>query len=59
MFQEGNMMGFGLLLYSRVFFPEGDAQFDDKVQNAVLGLLEEDLDEGTKGAYEIAIRDGC
>lgn len=54
MLQEGNMIGFGILLYSRVFFPDGAADYSSKLHNKELGLPEENLDEYTKIAIEMA-----
>lgn len=49
MIQEGDMYnGFGIILYSRIFYPAEEANFSAKVQNKLLGLPEESLDEATK-----------
>jgi len=60
-FQEGNealakgdMRGFGKLLYARVFYPNGDGDYSEKVHNKLLGLPVEDLDERTKIAVRMA-----
>ena len=52
--KAGNRLGFGRLLYSRVFYPDGsgDMTVGHELQNDVLGLPEEDLDEYTKLALE-------
>lgn len=50
----GNRMGFGKILYSRLFFPDGCGNFESKLHNAVLGLPKEDLDEYTTKAIELA-----
>lgn len=50
MFQGGDWVGFGILLYARVFFKDGGGDFSDKLDNGKLGLPEEDLDEATKVA---------
>jgi hypothetical protein len=47
-FAKGDFAGFGKLLYARMFFPEGDAQFTHEIDNERLGLPKEDLDEYTK-----------
>lgn len=45
---QGNSDGFFKLMYSRVFSPNGDADFEP--QNDLLGLPVEDLDEATRVA---------
>lgn len=52
MFSEGNFLGFGLLLYSRMFFPDGSDGVGDVLMNEKLGLPQEDLDEYTKIAVK-------
>lgn len=59
LFAQGQLMGFGLFLYSRVFFPEGDSYYGDKLDNEKLGLPKEDLDEYTKIAVEMAKESGA
>ena len=56
MMQEGNMAGFGQLMYTRVFYPNGPGDFETKhgLANQVLGLKGEDLDHYTKIAIEMA-----
>ena len=54
MLQEGNMVGFGIGMYSRGFFPDGALSF--KTENEALGLPREDFDEATKVAIEMAKR---
>ena len=54
MMQKGQMVGFGILLYARVFY--GDATFTDRLDNAKLGLPEENFDEWTGVAIEMAKR---
>ena len=53
--QEGNMLGFGQLLYTRVFYPDGSGSFerDPGSHNELLGLPEEDIDEFTKIAINM------
>lgn len=52
--KEGNMMGFAIQMYSRVFFPKSEAEtngnYEDTkgLHNDILGLAQEDLDEYTK-----------
>ena len=47
--QQGNMKAFTKMLYSRMFFPNGDGdyQFSQGLHNDLLGLTVEDLDEFT------------
>ncbi|MCJ1278307.1 hypothetical protein MMC21_006122 [Puttea exsequens] len=54
--QAGNRKGFMTVLYTRVFWPDGAGNFEEKrgLQNEVLGLQKEDLDENTKLALEFA-----
>jgi hypothetical protein len=54
--QKGNMRGFGMMLYARLFFPDGAADYNSRLDNKVLGLPEESLDEFTKLAVEMAAR---
>lgn len=54
MLKTGDVMGFGLLLYSRVFFPEGDSDYTSRLDNEKLGLPKEDLDEYTNIAVKMA-----
>ncbi|EHK18083.1 uncharacterized protein TRIVIDRAFT_67296 [Trichoderma virens Gv29-8] len=55
-FQTGNLVGFALALYSRAFYPNGDGNYEAKqgLANKALGLPEEDFDEATKLAVEMA-----
>ena len=54
--QKGNRSGFATLLYSRVFYPNGDGDFETSkgLQNEVLGLPKEEIDESTKVALKMA-----
>ncbi|KAL6693997.1 NAD(P)-binding protein [Trichoderma pleuroticola] len=56
LFQAGNVVGFGMAMYSRAFYPNGDGNYEVKygLANKVLGLPEEDFDEATKLAVEMA-----
>lgn len=47
--QQGNMMAFTKMLYSRMFFPNGDGDYQSSrgLHNDLLGLTVEDLDEFT------------
>ena len=49
---KGDRRGFAKAMYSRAFFPNGDADFSDKVVNEMLGLKKEDQDEATKRAID-------
>jgi len=48
------MTGFGILLYARGFFPDAAFSVQGKLHNKVLQLPEEDLDDATKVAVEMA-----
>ncbi|KAJ5626480.1 hypothetical protein N7528_003907 [Penicillium herquei] len=52
----GNLDGMYKLLYARVFYPNGDGNFEESrgLQNDVLALPKEDLDETTKIAIQNA-----
>ncbi|KAL8822689.1 MAG: hypothetical protein Q9191_006576 [Dirinaria sp. TL-2023a] len=52
MLQGGNRLGFARLLYTRVFFPsaEGNYEVTQGLNNDLLGLPKEDLDEATTRA---------
>ena len=56
MMQKGSMAGFGMMLYARLFYPDGAADFNDRLDNEALGLPKEDLDEFTKLATEMWAR---
>lgn len=47
--RKGNLFGFPLLMYSRVFYPGGGGEFETSrgLLNGVLGLPREDLDQYT------------
>ncbi|KAI2780051.1 hypothetical protein F4815DRAFT_499877 [Daldinia loculata] len=45
--QEGNWKLFTKMLYSRMFFPNGDGDYKGELHNDLLGLPVEDLDEAT------------
>jgi len=53
--QKGSMKGFAQALYSRVFYPNGDGNFESSrgLENSLLGLPKEDLDEATKRVIEM------
>lgn len=48
--QQGNRSGFRRLLYTRLFYPNGDGNYEASrgLDNDLLGLPKEDLDEHTK-----------
>ncbi|KAK3713741.1 hypothetical protein LTR37_008227 [Vermiconidia calcicola] len=56
MMTQGNMAGFAILLYSRIFFKDGGGNVSHKLDNEALGLPEEDIDEATRVAVEMAQR---
>ncbi|KAJ7579838.1 hypothetical protein C8J56DRAFT_283094 [Mycena floridula] len=53
-FKGGDRSGFVKLLYSRVFYPDGCGNYEDRhgLANELLGLPKEDLDEFTKIAVK-------
>ena len=53
--QKGVMTGFAKAMYSRVFFPNGDGDFESSrgLANGLIGLPKEDLDEATKRTVEM------
>ncbi|KAJ6598133.1 putative isoflavone reductase family protein [Mycena vulgaris] len=55
-FKGGDMQGFGKLLYTRVFYPDGCGNYEARhgLHNDILGLPKEDLDEFTKIAAKRA-----
>jgi len=52
MFQRGNFVGFAILLYARMFFPDAAPSLDGHIDNEKLGLPGEDLDEFTNIAVK-------
>lgn len=50
--QSGDRMGFGKLLYARMFYNDGSGNLETSkpLDNEVLGLPKEDMDEATKAA---------
>ncbi|KAK7748834.1 hypothetical protein SLS53_000858 [Cytospora paraplurivora] len=57
--QKGDMRGFGQALYARVFYQDGSGNYEARraLHNGVLGLPEEDLDEYTAVAVQLAKAD--
>ncbi|KAF3936998.1 hypothetical protein ABW19_dt0209249 [Dactylella cylindrospora] len=53
MMKSGDMRGFGMAMYTRGFYPDGGTTFPE-THNAILGLPEEDLDDRTAAAIELA-----
>ena len=51
---EKRMLGFGICLYTRVFYPNGDGTYEDKLDNEMLRLPKENFDEATRVAIEMA-----
>ena len=53
--QKGIMTGFAKAMYSRVFFPNGDGDYESSqgLCNDLLGLPKEDLDEATKRTLDM------
>ncbi len=54
--KKGNRLGFGRLLYTRVFYPDGSGDYETSkgLQNDILGLPKEDIDEYTRVALRMA-----
>lgn len=52
--ETGDRMGFAKMMYGRVFFPDGSADFETNkgTVNGLLGLPREDIDEFTSIAIE-------
>lgn len=55
MMKEGQIVGFGILLYARVFYEDGAGDYNGKLDNEVLELPEESLDEATRVAVKMAL----
>lgn len=55
MMKEGQIVGFGILLYARIFYEDGAGDYNSKLDNKLLGLPEESLDKATKVAIEMAL----
>ena len=53
---QGNMAGFAMQMYTRVFYPDGSGNYEASLglENDILGLPKEDIDEYTKKAVEFA-----
>ncbi|KAF2716038.1 putative oxidoreductase CipA [Polychaeton citri CBS 116435] len=56
---KGNALAFGRVLYTRIFFPTGEGNFEASrgLHNELLGLPKEDIDEATKTGIQLA-KDG-
>ncbi|KAL8713139.1 MAG: hypothetical protein Q9220_002660 [cf. Caloplaca sp. 1 TL-2023] len=57
MFKSGNFLGMAIVMYTRGFYPSGDANFSVTrgLDNEKLGLPKENFDERTKAAVELAL----
>ena len=57
--KKGNRMGFATASYARIFYPNGDGDFESKwgSSNSLLALPKEDLDEATKRVVQM-VEDG-
>lgn len=51
----GSLLGYGILLYARIFYDDGSGEFNDKLDNDLLGLPKENLDHATKEAVRMAL----
>ncbi|KAI9742767.1 MAG: hypothetical protein M1818_003496 [Claussenomyces sp. TS43310] len=53
--KKGSQVAFAKTLYSRIFFPNGDGDFESSrgLANSLIGLPEDDLDEATKRTVEM------
>jgi hypothetical protein len=51
--KEGSRTGTALVLFTRVFWPNGGGDFSEKVVNEQLGLVHEDLDEATRFGLQL------
>jgi hypothetical protein len=53
---KGDRVGFARMMYTRVFYPDGNGDYETSrgTSNALLGLPKEDLDEATKAAIKRA-----
>lgn len=53
---QGSMAGFVMQMYTRLFYPDGSANYEAShgLENDILGLPKEDLDEYTKKAEEFS-----
>ncbi|TAQ91630.1 hypothetical protein B7494_g35 [Chlorociboria aeruginascens] len=53
--KNGDRMGFVKAMYSRVFFPNGDGDFESTsgLHNDLIGLQKDDLDEATKRTVQM------
>lgn len=60
MMKEGNRLGFARALYTRIFYPNGDGNYEARygLVNDLLGLPKEDLDEATKAAVALYKKEG-
>ena len=54
MMKGGDRTGFAILLYSRCFFANDPANFQNELDNKILGLPDEDFDTSTKSGVDMA-----
>jgi hypothetical protein len=52
-FAEGNYRGMAKAYYARLHFPGSEAVYEDKIQNDLLGLPEDDVDKATVAALQM------
>lgn len=52
--KQGDQLGFVKMLYTRIFYPDGNGDFETNkgVINELLGLPKEDIDEATKAGIK-------
>lgn len=54
LFKQGQIVGFAMLLYVRVFYNDKSGDYNAKLDNDALGLPEEDFDQATMVAVKMA-----
>jgi hypothetical protein len=54
--QQGDMTGFAKSMYTRIFYPNGDGDFEKArgLANGVIGIPKDNLDDATKRAVDLA-----
>jgi len=60
MLKEGNRQGFAQLMYTRIFYPTDEGNYEKRglLNNDLLGLPKEDFDDCTKRAVDMALSGG-
>ena len=53
--KEGKFIGYGIFLYARIFFKDGVGDFNDKLDNDMLGLPTEHFDKASRIAVNMAL----